>query len=87
MFKKILKNKKINNPEKIKYFDCDVYNKLQLDLNNITDKFKNRRAFKNFQFVFELEDSSEVMGKTYLPIFLSENFSKYYFQRKPEKKI
>ena len=40
-----------------------IYNKLQVDLNNVTEKFKQRKAFKKFQFVFELEDSSEIMGK------------------------
>ena len=84
--KNIIKNKKQNNPNKINYYDCDVYNKLQVDLNNVTDKFKNRRVFKHFQFVFELEDSSEVMGKSYIPVLLSENYSKFYFQRKPLKK-
>ncbi|MBN2758129.1 MAG: carboxypeptidase-like regulatory domain-containing protein [Bacteroidales bacterium] len=86
IIRNIIDNKKQNNPDKINYFGCEVYNKLQIDLNNITDKFKNRKVFKNFQFVFELQDSSEIMGKTYLPIFLSENYSKYYFQKKPEKK-
>lgn len=86
IFRNILKNKKNNNPEKLEYFNCEVYNKLQIDLNNVTDKFKNRKAFKKFQFVFELEDSSEVMGKNYLPVFLSENYSNYYYQRKPKRK-
>lgn len=86
IFRNILKNKKANNPEKLEYFNCELYNKLQIDLNNVTDKFKSRKAFKKFQFVFELEDSSEVMGKTYIPVFLTENYSRYYFQRRPKKK-
>lgn len=86
IFRNILENKKNNNPEKLEYFNCEVYNKLQIDLNNVTDKFKSRKAFKKFQFVFELEDSSEVMGKNYLPVFLSENYSNYYYQRRPRRK-
>jgi hypothetical protein len=78
--------KKQNNPEKLQYFHCEVYNKLQVDLNNITDELKDRKVFKNFQFVFELEDSSEIMKKTYLPVFITEAYSHYYFQRKPERR-
>jgi hypothetical protein len=86
IFRSILKNKKMNNPEKLEHFNCEVYNKLQIDLNNVTEKFKQRKAFKKFQFVFELEDSSEVMGKTYLPVFLTENYSRYYYQKRPKRK-
>jgi hypothetical protein len=86
IFRNILKNKKTNNPEKLEHFNCEVYNKLQVDLNNVTEKFKQRKAFKKFQFVFELEDSSEVMGKTYLPVFLTENYSNYYYQKRPKRK-
>jgi len=86
IFRNILKNKRANNPEKLEHFNCEVYNKLQVDLNNVTEKFKNRKAFKKFQFVFELEDSSEVMGKTYLPVFLTENYSNYYYQKRPKRK-
>lgn len=86
LFRNIIENKAKNNPEKLGYFHCEVYNKLQIDLNNITDKFKSRKAFNKFQFVFELEDSSAEMGKSYLPVFLSENYSHYYYQQKPERK-
>ncbi len=82
----IQKNKKQNNPEKLEFFHCEVYNKLQIDLNNITEDFKNRKVFKNFQFIFEMEDSSEVNGKSYLPVFITENYSHYYYQRKPERR-
>jgi len=86
IFRNIQKYKKQNNPEKLEFFQCEVYNKLQIDLNNITDDLKKRKVFKNFQFIFELEDSSTEMGKTYLPVFISENYSQYYFQRKPERR-
>ncbi len=86
IFRKIQENKKQNNPEKLDYFHCEVYNKLQVDINNITDDMKSRKVFKNFQFIFELEDSSDIMGKSYLPVFITENYSHYYFQRKPERR-
>jgi hypothetical protein len=86
ILRNIQKHKKENNPEKLDYFHCEVYNKLQVDLNNITDDLKNRKVFKNFQFIFEMEDSSELMKKTYLPVFITESYSQYYFQRKPERR-
>ena len=84
--KNIAKAKKANNPEKLKYFQCDVYNKLQLDLTNINDKFQKRKIFNKFQFVFDMKDSSELIGKSYLPVLISENFSQYFYQKRPERK-
>jgi len=86
IIRNIQKNKKKNNSEKLEYFQCNVYNKLQLDLSNINDKFQKRKAFNKFQFVFDLKDSSEVLGKTFLPVFISENYSQYYYQKRPERK-
>jgi hypothetical protein len=86
ILRNILKQKGQNSPEKLGYFDCEVYNKLQIDLNNYDENLKNKKFLKNFRFIFENEDSSELMGKKYLPVFISENYSKYFYQRKPERR-
>jgi len=86
IIRNIVKEKKKNNPEKLKYFQCDVYNKLQLDLTNINDKFQNRKVFSKFQFVFDMKDSSKVFNKSYLPVLISENYSQYFYQKRPERK-
>ncbi|RLD79858.1 MAG: hypothetical protein DRJ07_11200 [Bacteroidetes bacterium] len=64
IFRNIIKNKKKNNPEKLEFFQCEIYNKLQLDINNITDKFQKRKVFKKISLVFYLKDSSDVLGKS-----------------------
>lgn len=84
--KNIIKNKKKNNPERLNYFQCDVYNKLELDLTNINDKFQKRKVFNKFQFVFDMKDSSKVLGKSYLPVLISENYTQYFYQKRPERK-
>ena len=42
-----------------------------------------KRWFRKFDFIFDNIDSSE--RKPYLPVFLSESLSDYYFQRDPKK--
>jgi len=37
-----------------------------------------RKIFKGLEFVFQDLDTSRITGKTYLPIFLNETFSKVY---------
>lgn len=80
---KISKRKKYNNPDRFASYEYKAYNKLRLDMNNINDEFKDRLVIKNFQFVFNNMDSSEVFGKNYLPILISESVSRLYSQKNP----
>ncbi len=81
--------RKQNNPDRFESYQYKAYNKLRLDLNNVGEKFKDRKIFKQFQFVFDHMDSSEVFGKNYLPILISESVSRFYFQKSPpiEKEV
>jgi hypothetical protein len=84
---RILRNiddrKKFNNPERFSSYQCNSYTKLRLDLNNIDEKFKEQQLMKEFKFVFNYMDSSEVFGKNYLPLLISESVSKFYHQGFP----
>ncbi|MFM9986266.1 MAG: DUF5686 family protein [Flavobacteriales bacterium] len=84
LVKKVLRNKKINNKEKLDAYEYEVYNKVEFDLNNISEKFQGRKIFKPFEFVFAGVDTSGV--KPYLPIFMTESLSDYYYTRDPKHK-
>lgn len=83
IFRSIIANKHINNREKLEAYHYEVYNKIQFDLNNITEKFSKRKVFKKFDFIFENMDSSET-EKPYLPIFISESISDFYYRKSPK---
>ena len=83
ILRKISANKSRNNPDRFSSYQYHAYNKLRLDLNNVQESFKNQRILRQFQFVFENMDSSEVFGKNYLPVLISESTSRYYFQQSP----
>lgn len=84
LMRKVIKNKGKNRLEGQDYFEYDKYEKIELSINNITEKFMNRKAFKKFQFIFDYVDTSEVNGKPYLPLFIRETASKVYFRKKPK---
>jgi hypothetical protein len=84
LVKKVLRNKKINNKEKLDAYEYEVYNKVEFDLNNISEKFQDRKIFKPFEFVFEGVDTTG--AKPYLPIFMTESLSDYYYTRDPKHK-
>lgn len=85
LHKKVIAHKDINNKEKLKSYDYELYNKIQIDLNNIGDKFKDRDIVKRLDVVMNYLDSIDG-GKTYLPVLLSENISEFSFKNNPKKK-
>jgi hypothetical protein len=54
-----------NDPEMKEAYQCEVYNKLQFDVNNMSDKFQDRKVFEDFDFIMDYMDS--VDGEKYLP--------------------
>lgn len=85
LIKKVIDQKKLNDPYKnLDYYQYEVYNKIQFDANNITESFMERKVLKPFEFVFEYIDTSTLNGKTYLPLFLTETLSDFYFRRSPK---
>ena len=87
IIRNILKNKKINNREKLEAYEYELYNKIEFDLNNLTDEFKSRKIFKPFDFVWDNVDTTD--EKEYLPIFMTESLSDFYYRKNPktEKEI
>jgi len=80
ILKKIIHNKEKNRLDYLSSYQCEVYNKLELDYNNIDEKLKNRKALKPFRFVFDNIDTSALTGKAYLPMYITETVSDYYYQ-------
>jgi len=84
LIRKVVKNKNLNRKEHLDFYQYDKYEKIEFDLNNITEKFRKRKALKDFQFVFDYVDTAKINGKPYLPVFLKETTSDVYFRKKPK---
>lgn len=85
LHKKVIANKPINDKEKLESYEYEVYNKVQMDVNNIGEKFKERGIVQRLDLVMDYLDSTED-GKSVLPVILSENVSDFYFKNSPKKK-
>jgi hypothetical protein len=80
----IIANKEKHNPSKFESYNYKLYNKVEIDINNVDEDFKQKRLLKDFQFIFDYLDTSAITGKSYLPIFITESFSDYYFTKNPK---
>ena len=87
LLKKIIAHKPQNNPDRLANYKYEVYNKLEVDLQHMTKKqFESLPVpmIRQFSFIWNNLDSTS--EKTpFLPFFLTETLSDYYFQREPKK--
>jgi len=84
LFNKMMENKDENNPKKFDFFEYRLYNKIEIDANNVNDRFQKSKVMKKFQVAFQYIDTSTINGKAYLPVFISESVSKIYKRAKPQ---
>ncbi|WDF70277.1 DUF5686 family protein [Sphingobacterium oryzagri] len=84
LIRKVIEHKDENRLEAYEYAQYQQYEKISLGLSNLSEKFKNRKVFKNYQFLFEKDDAEEgsVRGYT-LPAFIEERLSQVYTRKKP----
>ncbi len=83
ILRRINDRKKQNNPEKLSSYQFKAYTKMRLDMNNIDQKLKDAKVLRDFGFVFDYMDSSEVFNKNYLPLLITETVSKIYKSKNP----
>jgi len=86
VWRKIVENKSRNDRYRFDNFSYELYNKLELDLKNIDfEKFSKFKPLKPINdLINENIDTSE--GLRYLPAYLSEVLSDYYYQKNPKKR-
>lgn len=82
VYYKVLANRDENNPAKITTYAFDAHTKLELDLLNPRESFKNLFFIKPFRFVFENYDITEDGGIAN-PVIMRETISKNLFRRNP----
>ena len=82
-WKKVIAAKPKNDRSRFDNFGYEVYNKLELDIDNVNkEKLGNTLMLKKLNFVLNYVDTTSET-KPYLPVYLTETLSDYYYQRQP----
>ena len=87
LIRKVIEHKDQNQLKAYDLAQYRQYEKVSLGLSNLSEKFKNRKVFKNYQFLFEEDDSpNKDSEKAYtLPGYIEEKLSQVYQRKKPSK--
>ena len=79
LWKRIIAHKKQHDLGNYTNYSYEVYNKLELDVNNVNrENLADKKLFKSFNFIFDNIDTSET--KPFLPVFLTETLSDFFYQ-------
>ena len=85
MWRRIVAHKPLNDRYRFRNFSYELYNKLELDLKNINrDKLSQMKLLRPFNFILNSVDTAE--GVSFLPAYLTESISHYYYQKSPLKR-
>ncbi|RZK81825.1 MAG: carboxypeptidase-like regulatory domain-containing protein [Pedobacter sp.] len=85
LIRKVIDNKSKNRVEAYDYVSYKKYERMLFSMSNLSEKFKSRKVFRNYQFLFQEQDSSKIGGKNVLPVFQQEKLSDNYYRKSPEK--
>lgn len=86
MWRRIVKNKPINDRARFDNYSYEIYNKLEADLNDAANnKLIKLKILKPFRQVIDSNIDSVTEDKPILPLYLTESLSDYYYQSKPRK--
>jgi hypothetical protein len=86
LIEKVIRNKDKNSLQSFQTYQYEAYTKVELDANNISEKFMNRKILKQFDFVWNYLDTSTLNGKSYLPVLITETMSDIYSRKSPRSK-
>nr|WP_155212184.1 DUF5686 and carboxypeptidase-like regulatory domain-containing protein [Fulvivirga aurantia] len=85
IMRNVIANKDNNNKRSLEAYEYETYTKIEIDVDNITDKFRNKKIMRKITSVLDSVDRiAGEDGKPILPIFISESLSEYHFRNNPK---
>ncbi len=79
----VIAHKSQNRLENHDFYQYKQYEKLELDLANVGEDFKNSKYLTNVKFFFADVDTTKAKGKALIPTYLREKSSNIYYRKNP----
>ena len=85
IMRQVIRYKQYNDKRSLVSYQYEAYNKLEVDIDKISEKFKKRKLIRKIQNVLDsIGKATGEDGKPILPFFISESISKYYHNQTPD---
>ncbi len=87
VLRKVVANKNKNDRARLSAYEYDSYSKIELDVDNISDKFREKKFMKEIESsIQKFQKIAGEDGKLVIPTYISEAISKFYFLNSPTRK-
>lgn len=84
IIRKTRENRAITDRANLDYYEYDSYNVLEVDVDNMSEKFKERKIMKPIgKSIENIEMLVDDKGREVFPMFISETLSKFYVKNNP----
>jgi hypothetical protein len=85
ILRNVVRNKEKNDKRRLSAYEYDTYTKIEVDVDNISEKFKKKKLIRKITQVLDSIDRlAGEDGKPILPLFISESTSKFYYRDNPQ---
>ena len=86
IMRKVIGSKDARNAEKLSAYEYEAYHKVEVDIDNISEKFKKRKSVqKIIAKIEQLEKLKGEDGKALIPMFISESVARHYHRLDPNR--
>ncbi|HSU49757.1 MAG TPA: DUF5686 family protein [Segetibacter sp.] len=86
LIRQVIDHKDENRLTAYDYVSYEQYEKKEVLLTKTPEKLLNNKFLKNFDFVFQNNDTTKIQGRAMLPVYMQEISSQTYYRKNPEKK-
>jgi hypothetical protein len=84
LMRNVIDHKKQNDKRSLEAYEYEIYTKIELDMDNLSEKVRNNKVMRKVSSVL---DSIDIIagedGQPVMPVFFSETISNYYFRNDP----
>ncbi len=85
--RRVLRNRDKNDKRKLSGYEYDTYTKIEIDVDNISDKLREKKIMRKIASVLDsVERMAGEDGKPILPMLITESISKVYYRDNPSLK-
>lgn len=84
VMRRVIENKPQNDIRALDAYQYESYNRVELDVNNISEEFMQKKLLSKLNTSLEeLEKLTDSKGRQFFPVFISESLSDYYYRANP----
>jgi hypothetical protein len=85
LIRQVIAHKDTNRMENYYYTEYEQYEKLQFSFINVSEKLGEKKGYRKYKFLLDNRDTTNLPGKSLLPVYLEEKLTQSYYRKNPEK--